>query len=185
MLAIRRGVFETNSSSMHSLIIKKEDDYLTKEELSQEVYLYTEDGWHPDGDVGKFGLYFGGDESYFGRSPFRVLSSFKEKLCYYIASICDNEDDFKAIEADVSLLFDGCKGISLWGCQDEFYPYGYAENYGSFKRFLQDKQISLREFLTNKKYVVIVDGDEYCEFEKLMQSGLIDDNNIEWIESLT
>lgn len=186
MLAIRRGVFETNSSSMHSLIIKKGDKYLSKEELEEEVFIRRVGKWTKDEDVDKISCYFGGDEGYFGRSPFKVVSSFDDKLRYYIASMCDTEDDFKAIESEVSSLFDNCKGILLWGSNtDDYYPYGYAENYGNFQRYLQDNRISLREFLTNRKYIVIVDGDEYCEFEKLMRNGLIDNNNIEHIEPLS
>lgn len=33
MFKIRKGVFETNSSSMHSLVIKKTGRFLTKEEI--------------------------------------------------------------------------------------------------------------------------------------------------------
>lgn len=43
---------------------------------------------------------------------------------------------------------------------------------GMLKNFLKDRGISLKEFLTNKKYVIIVDGDEYCELDKLVHSGL-------------
>ena len=42
----------------------------------------------------------------------------------------------------------------------------------SLKNFLKDRGISLKEFLTNKKYVIIVDGDEYCALDKLVYSGL-------------
>ena len=43
---------------------------------------------------------------------------------------------------------------------------------GMLKNFLKDRGISLKEFLTNKKYVIIVDGDEYCALDKLVYSGL-------------
>ena len=36
---------------------------------------------------------------------------------------------------------------------------------GLLKNFLKDKKISLKEFLTNKKYYIVVDGDEYCAWE--------------------
>lgn len=45
---------------------------------------------------------------------------------------------------------------------------------GLLKNFLKDKGISLKEFLTNKRYVIAIDGDEYCELHKLLRSGLID-----------
>ena len=45
---------------------------------------------------------------------------------------------------------------------------------GILKNFLKDRGIPLKEFLTNKKYVIIVDGDEYCEWDKFLHSGLVD-----------
>lgn len=36
---IRRSVFETNSSSMHSLTVMKKDDKYTPEEILEEIYL--------------------------------------------------------------------------------------------------------------------------------------------------
>ena len=45
---------------------------------------------------------------------------------------------------------------------------------GMLKNFLKDRNISLKEFLTNKRYIVVVDGDEIDEFSKLKYSGLID-----------
>ena len=44
---------------------------------------------------------------------------------------------------------------------------------GMLKNYLKEKDISLKEFLTNKKYVVVIDGDEYWAFETYMRSGLI------------
>ena len=45
---------------------------------------------------------------------------------------------------------------------------------GLLTNFLKDKRISLKEFLTNKKYVVVIDGDELCDFDRYLRSGLID-----------
>ena len=36
---IRRGVFETNSSSMHSLTVMKRDDKYTPDEIMKDMYL--------------------------------------------------------------------------------------------------------------------------------------------------
>ena len=38
---------------------------------------------------------------------------------------------------------------------------------------LEKENITLEEFLINKKYVVIQDGDERCEFTKIKKTGLI------------
>ena len=59
-------------------------------------------------------------------------------------------------------------------------PYfGYAEDYGMLKSFLKERNITLEEFITNKKYVIIVDGDEYCVWDGMKKSGLINMNEIE------
>jgi len=42
------------------------------------------------------------------------------------------------------------------------------------KNFLKKKDISLKEFLSNKKYKIIIDGDEYWAWESLKRTGLID-----------
>ena len=42
------------------------------------------------------------------------------------------------------------------------------------KPWLKYYNISLEEFLTNKKYIVVVDGDEYCVWSNIKDSGLVD-----------
>ena len=37
------------------------------------------------------------------------------------------------------------------------------------ERFLKKENISLEEFLTNRKYIIVIDGDEYCVFETLKE----------------
>ena len=46
-------------------------------------------------------------------------------------------------------------------------------NYG------QCEGITLEEFLTKKKYIVVIDGDEYCEFQNMKNAGIINMDNIE------
>lgn len=52
---------------------------------------------------------------------------------------------------------------------DDYPLYPWLNQYG----------ITMREFLTNRKYIVIQDGDEYCIWDDLIHSGLIDLNAIE------
>ena len=49
---------------------------------------------------------------------------------------------------------------------------------GLLKRFLENRNITLKEFLTNNKYTICIDGDEYNELDKLIKSGFIDMNFI-------
>lgn len=44
--------------------------------------------------------------------------------------------------------------------------------------FLREENITIEEFLKNKRYIVIVDGDEYCIYKDMKEHGLINTNNI-------
>lgn len=83
-IQIRTGMFETNSSSAHSLLIMKKRQTMTQQEIRDEFYLDEE--WHKDrGNVLKLDSY----NNEFGRS-FDVLTSFRDKLSYALASMCGN-----------------------------------------------------------------------------------------------
>lgn len=174
---IRSSVFETNSSSMHSLVVKKEDGYYADNELRKHLWLDNDgtwDMWHED-------------DLTFGRHPFKCLSTFESKVRYAIASLCgwreDAEETFKEIEALVKEIIPELTRIKLpkvsWGWDEEDkITYGSVDE-DVLSPFLKAENISLKEFLTNKKYVVIVDGDEYCIWLDLKNSGLVNENEIE------
>lgn len=186
MKQIRQGCFETNSSSMHSLIIKKNDDYLTMDEMEQGMHIYRmgRDYWANKHNSDKIDLdiYNIEEDLYYNRYPFTILSDVRDKLKYYIASECHTKEDILNVEKTLREMFGNIKEIEFssdthWGNGD-YCQYGYAQNYGGFSEALKENNIDLKEFLTNNKYVVIVDGDEYQEFEKMKETGLIDFRNI-------
>ena len=174
---IRSSVFETNSSSMHSLVVKKEDGYYADNELRRHLWLDKDgvwDIWHSD-------------DITFGRYPFDCLCTFEAKVRYAIASLCswriDNEKRFKEIETLVKEIIPECTGIKLpkmydWETDNKTISYGSVDE-DILSPFLEKENVSLNEFLTNKKYVVIVDGDEYCIWDSLKNSGLVNVNEIE------
>jgi hypothetical protein len=174
MRQIRNGVFETNSSSMHSLVIKKNGGYYTNEELNEDLWL-SKGIWEIWSD----------EKISFGRYPFKCLATFESKVRYAIASLCgyrsDCEEKFKEIENIVTDVVWECNGIKLperrWSDSGEL-SYGYVDE-DILTPFLNDECISLREFLTNKKYVVIVDGDEYCIWNSMKDAGIINMDKIE------
>ena len=45
-MQIRTGMFETNSSSMHSLLIMKKHQVMTQKEIREEYYL--DEDWNKD-----------------------------------------------------------------------------------------------------------------------------------------
>lgn len=174
---IRRNVFETNSSSMHSLVISKEDRLLTKDELSDGMYLNKDGVWDIWMD----------DDLYFGRSPFQCLATFESKVRYAIASLCgwrSDEEKKATFEKIKSIVFEAipkCTDVKL--PRDSYYEkekivYGSVDD-DILSGFLEKNNIELKDFLLNKKYIVIVDGDEYCIYDELKKSGIINKNNIE------
>lgn len=82
-MQIRTGMFETNSSSMHSLLIMKKRQTMTQQEIRDEYYL--DEDWRKDrGNT----LQLDSNEE-FGRG-FDALTSFRDKLSYALASVCGN-----------------------------------------------------------------------------------------------
>ena len=58
-------------------------------------------------------------------------------------------------------------------------PYiGYVDE-DILSGFLERENISIEEFLLNKRYVVIQDGDEYCYWQEIKDTGLINMNMID------
>ena len=176
---IRNSVFETNSSSMHSLVIKKSGGYYTDKELHEDLWLHN----------GKWDIW-NNEKITFGRHPFRCLGTFESKVRYAIASLCawkeDKVEKFEEIEALVTEIIPDCWSIELpkvsWGWDDDDddakISYGYVD-VDILTPFLKNENISLKEFLTNKRYAVIVDGDEYCIWDDLKNSGLVNVDEIE------
>lgn len=52
---------------------------------------------------------------------------------------------------------------------------------GRLRCFLKEKGISLKEFLTNKKYIIVVDSDELNDWDDYVELGVIDMNFIKEI----
>lgn len=213
MKQVRYGCFETNSSSMHSLIIMNRDEYYTKEELTKGIYTTSDGTW----DI------WNEDSLYFGRSPFRTLSTFKDKWMYACASLVKEYKDntFKELESIVYKYIPNLTAIKLpkttryipkledgktkeemkkfilereekWGLKLDFWSPDNS-NYWSYytiatgavdedilSGFLKKNNITLEEFLTNKKYIVVQDGDEHGYWQDIKDTGLI---NMDMIES--
>lgn len=173
---IRRNVFETNSSSMHSLVVKKTSEYYDESELRYGIWVDDNGEW----DI------WDNDYLRFGRYPFKCLGTFESKVRYAIASLCSYKDNaeeiFSGIAQIVYEMIPECTNIKLprsrySNSREEVIDYGYVDE-DILTGFLKDEGITLKEFLTNKKYVVIVDGDEYCTWSKIKKSGLVNNNEI-------
>lgn len=177
MKQIRRNVFETNSSSSHSLVITTDNEHYTREEINKDFYM-------TDGIVR---LWESSLEFY--RSPFDMLVTFKDKLRYAIASSNGNLVDEcreickKYIDGFTDFEFDTKDYV--WDSEVKDYVVANVPvpNYGStddyqIEGWLKKYNVSLEEFLTNKRYIVVVDGDEYQIFDHIKKSGLFDTSKI-------
>ena len=229
---MRESIWETNSSSMHSIVVTQNDVHIKPEEFS---YRYGE---HDDCDNsmylhnGKWSLYGHAADGY-GRSPFQILTSFEDKfkyaLCEYCGCYYGDEDEFaetyNMLVEIAKKIVPGLEDIDIytkdvdiyldeygnqlrhkelryvgWDEKNDRSLYTYTdengnvhdavmdeENYlevpaigmvdhqsmGMLKNFIKDKGITLEEFLTNKKYSVVIDGDEICELDHLVKTGFI------------
>lgn len=177
MKQIRRNVFETNSSSSHSLVITTDNEHYTREEINKNFYM-------TDGIVR---LWESSLEFY--RSPFDMLVTFKDKLRYAIASSNGNLVDEcreickKYVDGFIDFEFDTKDYV--WDSEVKDYVetnepipnYGGTDDY-QIEGWLKSYNVSLEEFLTNKRYIVVVDGDEYQIFDHIKKSGLFDTSKI-------
>lgn len=181
----RINTFETNSSSMHSLVITK------------EARPYDED----DKRLGYFAgsseyeLFGCCDTHYFERHPFEVLATPKDKLRYYVAHYIGYKGQTEKIE-EVKEFISNITKLSKdqikitatenkWsGYEEETYGWAGINDSGEdVFDYIEKYNITLEEFCLNPRYTVIVDGDEYQEFKKLFLKGIINLDNIAYISS--
>ena len=176
---IRKSIFETNSSSMHAICIRNNVRHrYTPVEIAKDVHVYS------DGKI-----FLGSDSLNFERYPFQMLFSLFDKCRYAIAVFGEERyseirdifcEAYNAAEKELPSELKSetiCSDFDIpeaWNDQDELY-YGYVDHQskGLLGRFLSERQLSLREFLINPKYMIVVDGDEYGDFKKYMEAGLI------------
>lgn len=166
MIKIRRGTFETNSSSTHSIVISDKD----------RGYSYD----LPVDENGILTLTFGS----FGWGP-DVLNTPYEKLTYLLTQMAqdilnDEElDNFELgltalteseeIESLLDMLRDRCEYINdfEWKQNDDgYYPFGYIDHasYGTAK---EEKP---EELIFNNKILILIDNDNSCHFEDYFPS---------------
>lgn len=178
MIQIRDNTFETNSSSSHSLIITDFDGKYTPDEMMKGIYLW---------DDKKKRMY--DSELEFYRSPFSLLATFESKSRYAIASsngrLADkveelwykyipNFNGFEFDTRDEEYDYDEQEWVDL----EEPKPvYGGTDDY-QIEGWLKHYNVSLEDFLTMRRYMVVCDGDETREWYHVLDSGLVDKAHI-------
>lgn len=105
-----------------------------------------------------------------------------EYQCHYFKDKLEAEDYCKLINSRLARRgLEGEYGVSVteaykgsFRVQD--YHSIYVEDYGGLKRYFEENNLTVEEFLLSKKYVIIVDGDEYYIWKDLKELGLINKN---------
>ena len=222
---VRNGVWETNSSSMHSIAVTKTDEKYAQEEMLSDLWVDKNGTWN---------LKYRSEDLNFGRFPFQVLTTFAEKVKYVIASKGyywhgTYQKVSHEMEILLELITEICPAIKniRWPTQyetayrdqegneldydDLHYEYGDGLGYhyikdgkkypavkdddyevelnyygdidhqssGLLEGFLKKEGITLKDFLSKKKYIVIIDGDEYCSWNTYKAAKII---NIDYID---
>lgn len=178
MIQIRDNTFETNSSSSHSLIITDFDGKYTPDEMMKGIYLWNDK---------KKRMY--DSELEFYRSPFSLLATFESKSRYAIASLngrladkveelwykyIPNFNGFEFDTRDEEYDYDKQEWVDL----EEPKPvYGGTDDY-QIEGWLKHYNVSLEDFLTMRRYMVVCDGDETREWYHVLDSGLVDKAHI-------
>ena len=178
MIQIRDNTFETNSSSSHSLIITDFDGKYTPEEMMKGIYLWEDKETR---------MYESNLEFY--RSPFSLLATFESKSRYAIASSQGHlADEVEKIWHKYIPNFNGFKfdmeteeydyDKKEWVDLEEPKPiYGGTDDY-QIEGWLKSYNVSLEDFLTMRRYMVVCDGDETREWYHILDSGLVDKSHI-------
>ena len=169
---VRTNVFETNSSSSHSLIVTKRTGYFTREEINEDFWI-CDDGLCTIWDTSVV----------FGRSPDRPLYTFREKLNYLLAYYGDNRlsgEKIEELKAICAKYIDGFVDFHTNGEEEygnRFSGYIDHQSLGLLDAFFKSHpEVTLEEFLIRKDIVIVIDGDEYGMLSGFVDAGLIDVN---------
>lgn len=180
MRQVRLNTFETNSSSSHSFVITDFEGRYSQEEIMNHVCLW---------DDGKAIMWESRLE--FGRSPFDFLNTFESKTRYAIAS-----SNGRLVPQIVEVWKKYVPGFSHFEFDEKYrvwdeekqeyvetdddnpvYEYGYTDD-SMIEAWLKKYNVSVEDFLTMKRYIVVCDGDEYNTWDKVRDSGLMDTSHI-------
>ena len=188
MKQIRKSMFETNSSSMHSIVVTSEEHLLAEKDLFAGNYYGK--NFYKDICLDDNGLwYFCKEDLDFGTHPFRILCTLKEKTAYAIASLCsyqcDAENTIERMEEIIETVVPDFKGFRFdketyedEGEEHSYDIYGGVDHqsYMLLQNVLWEEDITLEDFLLNEKYWVIIDSDDQNDYRRLMEHHIINSN---------
>ena len=167
MLQIRKNVFETNSSSTHSLVISTKErsyDYSLPVEDGVLTIPFGEFGWGPD-----------------------ILSTPIEKLSYLITDRIDLydipediKDDEGAVQALIMESEPICEIVDAIKCccakveevrfeiGDSWNPFGYVDHESCGTS--HEDSLSIEEIAFSNKVIIMIDNDNSYHYEAYFKS---------------
>ena len=135
---IRSNVYETNSSSVHTLVISNDGREPSKFILDKDGYLHI--------DYGEF------DSTYNLYTEQYDKLSYLITLCYYCTNMYNSEIrntyQFKNIETAVK-NYTGCTGIIIDGLQEPYIDHQSIPEYGDIGIIDIDNEDSIINFVFN------------------------------------
>lgn len=157
MIKIRRGTFETNSSSMHSISILTQEKGVV-ETLEQAVKE------NPKMNVEDGTLKINADELEFGWG-FDVLNTAYDRMCYVIAQILECNDSEEAVDKCIDIVHQAYPEINYIEIKGENWGYIDHESVGVVSPRWDDEK--LVSFIKNSENYVIVDNDNNSHTSQL------------------
>ena len=171
-MQIRTGMFETNSSSMHSLLIMKNRQTMTQKEIRDEFYL--DEDWHKDNTL-RLDSY-GND---YGRG-FDVLASFRDKLSYALASMCGScyslksyiqgGDTFHEVFEPLLKKLVGVDKVEMYWDSENFHVYSDSVTEDLEQDYTTYEEVPYEDLIHNENWNKEGHEDEDY-YEKICRSG--------------
>ena len=167
MKLVRNDVFETNSSSVHSLVVHRK--YPLEYEYP-DLHVYDDGyihipmdkfGWGYDGYIdSKVKLTYAMGMVYQTESRDKYDEDYRQQLGNFYDTV-----GYKAIN-DMIKEYYNCDGILVDKLEHNVYPYGYidhqsTEDYSSLKDFLDDYGVTLEQFVFDPNVTLIIDNDNH------------------------
>lgn len=172
MIKIRRGVFETNSSSSHVIV-------LTNESCETSYTSYATCGYlRKDKKTGETVLFIEGHD--FDRN-FEVFTSWIDRLSYSLASFKYNDIMIEQILDIVKKRRPDIDRFKFAKNYEGETDYGTVDHQSQtlLRDMIYDAGVKLEDFIFNDHFILFCDGDEYQVFNTLGKTGIIDTKNLE------
>ena len=196
-MIVTRYNFETNSSSMHSLSFRRTEGEYTEEDLKhseamagthnhdaiitlKEGHTVNEEEIRENGWIWNNKMRIWNSDLDLRNSAMQIMSSFREKLIYALSTLSGyryrgwekRSDEIQHVFAKY------LPGVELEADYDkDEWPMRFTgTNEYLLYPFLKQNKITIEEFLTNTKYIVVVD---YVEYQKMKWLNMVDESQIE------